>query len=96
VNRAPDEREVVELAAVLLGKDRVGAKDGSLAILGVASRQVVGVLKGFTNFNRVKCLRGRLHVRISVRIGVRIRIQFADHPISRTIRISAYFKFDTI
>jgi hypothetical protein len=41
-------------------------------------------------------LRGRLHVRIPIRFHIRFPIRFAAHTISRTIRISAYFKLDTI
>jgi hypothetical protein len=38
--------------------------------------------------------RGRLHVRIPIRIaGVRIPVRWGAHPISRTIRIGAYFDF---
>jgi hypothetical protein len=40
-------------------------------------------------------VKGRLHVRILVRIPVRIPLRFVAHPISHTLRISAYFKLDT-
>jgi hypothetical protein len=47
-------------------------------------------------FRFLYCFRGRLHVRILVRIPIQIPIRFGAHPISHTIRISAYFKLDTI